>query len=993
MPLSWNEIKSRARTFSRTWADAAFEDSQGKPFWIDFFEIFGITDKRVATFEHAVKKLPGLKAKTDGFVDLFWPGMLLVEQKSRGKNLDVALTQALSYFPGITERDLPQLVIVCDFARFRVHKLASGETVEFAMKDLHKHIKLFGFVAGYKVLEIKPQDPVNIKAALALGKLHDALKVSGYGDHPLEVLLVRLLFCLFADDTGIFLPAQVFRTFVEERTVADGSDLGLRLGQLFQVLNTPQDKRTKTLDEQVAAFPYVNGKLFEEPLPMADFSATMREALLDACALDWSAISPAIFGSLFQSIMDSTARRNLGAHYTSEENILKVIKPLFLDGLWTEFNKVKANKNRLFEFHKKLRTLTFFDPACGCGNFLVISYRELRELELAVLRASITDGQMGLDIHGLIGVNVDQFYGIEIEEFPAQIAQVALWLMDHQMNLRMSEEFGLYFARIPLRTSPHIVHGNALRLDWDEVLPVERCSFVLGNPPFVGKKEQSAVQKADLAPVFAPINGSGVLDLVAAWYVKAAHYLRVDAPARAARTPGTHTLRFLKSSPTSAPPTPHVTGNAAARHEGEASSAHQTGPYWPDHTIQTRCAFVSTNSITQGEQVGVLWGWLLAQGIHIQFAHRTFRWSNEASGKAAVHCVIIGFGLQNHKDKVIFEYDNIKGDPHAVAATNISPYLTDTPNVLMTKRSKPVSPVPEIVFGSKAVDFGHFVLEESELADFLAKEPQAKPYIREFIGGEEFLNGSKRFCLWLKGIAPAQLRAMPEVIKRVNAVKQERLKSVKAPTRELAKTPAEFGEDRQPSTPYLLIPKVSSESRDYVPLGFFEPCVIINPSVLVVPQAGLLELGVLQSSMHMAWMRAICGRLESRYQYSAQIVYNNFPWPDFSDVFKQNRPVVHVHQAQAAIETAAQTVLDVRAKFQSGKHPATLADLYDPLTMPPELLKAHQKLDAAVDKAYEASGGKKSYKSDAERVAFLFELYQKLTSLLPVDRPKRPKAT
>ena len=363
MPLSWNEIKSRALTFSRTWADAANEDSQGKPFWIDFFEIFGITNKRVATFEHAVKKLQGDKARTDGFVDLFWPGMLLVEQKSRGKNLDAALTQALSYFPGIAERDLPQLVIVCDFAHFRVHRLTTNETFEFVLKDLHKNIKLFGFIAGYKALEIKPQDPVNIKAAERMGRLHDALKASGYTDHPLEVLLVRLLFCLFADDTGIFQPAQSFRTFIEERTSTDGSDLGSRLAQLFQVLNTEDGKRSKALDEQVAAFPYVNGKLFSEPLPMADFTSAMREALLDACALDWSAISPAIFGSLFQSIMDDKARRNLGAHYTSEENILKLIKPLFLDELQAEFERVKGNRNKLFEFHKKLRQLTFFDPA------------------------------------------------------------------------------------------------------------------------------------------------------------------------------------------------------------------------------------------------------------------------------------------------------------------------------------------------------------------------------------------------------------------------------------------------------------------------------------------------------------------------------------------------------------------------------------------------------------------------------------------------------
>ena len=662
MPLSWNEIKSRALTFSRTWADASQEDSQGKPFWIDFFEIFGITDKRVATFEHAVKKLPGLKAKTDGFVDLFWPGMLLVEQKSRGKNLDAALTQALSYFPGIAERDLPQIIIVCDFARFRVHRLATGETVEFELKDLHKFTKIFGFMAGYKTQVIKAQSPVNIKAAEHMGRLHDALKASGYTDHPLEVLLVRLLFCLFADDTGIFQPASAFRTFVEERTDKDGSDLGSRLGQLFQVLNTDEAKRSQALDEQLAAFPYINGKLFTEPLPMADFTSAMREALLDACALDWSAISPAIFGSLFQSIMDDKARRNLGAHYTSEENILKLIKPLFLDGLWAEFEKVKSNKNRLFEFHKKLRTLTFFDPACGCGNFLVISYREIRLLELQVLRASQTAGQLTVDVHQLIGVNVDQFYGIEIEEFPAQIAQVALWLMDHQMNLRVSEEFGLYFARIPLRTSPHITHGNALQQDWNEVLPAQRCSYVLGNPPFVGAKFMDDVQREDTRLVFAGIDNAGLLDFVAAWYVKATHYLR------------------------------------------EAGSATNDGRANP-----ARVAFVSTNSIVQGEQVGVLWSWLLAQGVHIHFAHRTFSWTNEARGKAAVHCVIIGFGLEDVTGKVIYEYDDIKGEPHAVLATNINPYLVDAPNVVLPRRSRPICNVPEIGIGNKPIDNGNYL--------------------------------------------------------------------------------------------------------------------------------------------------------------------------------------------------------------------------------------------------------------------------------------------
>jgi hypothetical protein len=930
MPLSWNEIKSRAMAFSRTWADADSEDSQAKPFWIDFFEIFGITNKRVATFEHAVKKLPGLKARTDGFVDLFWPGMLLVEQKSRGKNLDDALTQALSYFPGILERDLPQIVIVCDFARFRVHRLATGETVEFHLKDLHKHIRLFGFVAGYKAQEIKPQDPVNIKAAERMGRLHDALKASGYTCHPLELLLVRLLFCLFADDTGIFQPANAFRSFVEERTAIDASDLGSRLAQMFQVLNTPEDKRSKALDEQLAAFPYINGKLFEETLPMADFSATMREALLDACALDWSAISPAIFGSLFQSIMDEKARRNLGAHYTSEENILKLIKPLFLDELQAEFHKVKHNRNKLFEFHKKLRLLTFFDPACGCGNFLVISYRELRAIELDVLRASqLASGGTGyVDVHSLIGINVDQFHGIEIEEFPAQIAQVAMWLVDHQMNLRVSEEFGAYFARIPLKTSPHIVHGNALRLDWNEVLPAERCSYVLGNPPFVGAKYMDDAQREDVSLVFQGIDNAGLLDFVAAWYVNAAKYMQSVRP------------ELVEGS----------------------------GP---------RTAFVSTNSITQGEQVGVLWGWLLAQGVHIHFAHRTFSWSNEASGKAAVHCVIVGFGLEDRPGKTIFEYEDIKGTPHALPAANINPYLVDAPDVVLPRRGSPICPVPEIGIGNKPIDGGHYLFTTEERDAFVKVEPASARWFRRWLGADEFLNGYERWCLWLGDCPPAELRAMPEAMKRVQAVKAVRLASRSPPTRKLAATPTRFHVENMPVAPYLVLPEVSSERRMFVPFGFEVPATLCSNLVKIAPGASMFHFGLLSSTMHNAWLRSVGGRLKSDYRYSKDIVYNNFPWPGCAGEALNDKN-------RQTIEAAAQGVLDARAQFPG----SSLADLYDPLSMPPALNKAHQKLDAAVDKAYEPSGGKKSYKSDAERVGFLFELYHQITSLLPVAPAK-----
>ena len=934
MPLSWNEIKTRALAFSLHWADASNEDSQAKPFWIDFFEIFGITNKRVAVFEQQVKKL----GDKQGFVDLFWPGMLLVEHKSRGKNLDLALQQALDYFPGLAERDLPQIIIVCDFARFRVYDLATSQTTEFALAELHQHVALFGFIAGYKVQVIREQDPVNVRAAERMGRLHDALKANQYDGHPLEVLLVRLLFCLFADDTGIVQPAQSFRAFIEERTAPDGSDLGPRLIQIFQVLNTPENKRSRALDEQLAKFPYINGKLFEECLPMPDFTGAMRDTLLDACALDWSAISPAIFGSLFQSIMDSTARRNLGAHYTSEENILKLIGPLFLDDLYAKFVKVKNQRQRLLEFHQKLRQITFFDPACGCGNFLVISYRELRQLELQVLRASHAlsglAGQQSVDVHSLIGVDVDQCYGIEIEEFPSQIAQVALWLVDHQMNMQVSAEFGLYFARIPLKTSPHITHGNALRLDWNEILPAERCSFVLGNPPFVGKKEQSAAQKSDFESVMGQIKGFGVLDFVTAWYIKATDYAKAQ--------PG------------------------------------------------LRCAFVSTNSIVQGEQVGVLWSWMLAQGAHIQFAHRTFSWSNEASGNAAVHCVIVGFGLENTPGKVIYEYQEIKGKAHAVPALNINPYLVDAPNTLLIKRTTPICHVSPMMEGSALIDDGHFIVSAEEVAQLKTTDPSVSQWLRQLYSGEDFLNGGFRWCLWLSGVPPTAIKASAFTLARVAKVKQFRLGSSRLATTQLALSPTQFGEIRQPAGKYLFIPKTSSERRAYAPIGFMAASALINNTSLYVDNATLFEFGVLSSTMHNAWMRATCGRLESRYRYSAQIVYNNFPWPDLPAALVPNKPLTPAHKAQAAIETAAQAVLDARTQYFPD---ASLADLYDPLTMPVPLLKAHQKLDAAVDKAYQLCGGKKSYATDAERVAFLFERYQQLTSLLPVvgKKPKKSK--
>lgn len=967
MPLSWNEIRNRAHEFSKRWEHETSEDAEAKSFWSEFFGVFGIDRKRVASFEEPVKKL----GDKQGYIDLFWKGMLLVEHKSRGKDLDKAYTQALDYFPGIKERDLPKYVLVSDFARFRLYDLEEGSQYEFKLADLHKRIKHFAFIAGYRTQIIAPQNPVNIKAAERMGRLHDALKAAGYQGHPLEVLLVRLLFCLFAEDTGIFQPASAFRSWIEERTASDGADLGPQLAQLFQTLNTPEDRRSKMLDEQIAAFPYINGKLFAEMLPIADFDHAMREALLDCCALDWSAISPAIFGALFQSIMDAKARRNIGAHYTSEENILKLIQPLFLDELHAEFQRVKSNKNKLFEFHKKLRTLTFFDPACGCGNFLVIAYRELRKLELDVLRAVHEGpGSRFLDIHQEISVDVDQFFGIEIEEFPAQIAQVALWLMDHQMNVRVSEEFGMYFARIPLKTSPHIVNGNALTLDWNDVLPAERASYVLGNPPFIGKTYQSSEQKADMEKVVGIIKGAGLLDFVAAWYVKAARYINTPSPFQGEGWDGGVAHQKVT--------TPTLTLPLAV------------GGY------KIQAAFVSTNSIMQGEQVGILWGWLLAQGIHIHFAHRTFQWSNEAKGMAAVHCVIIGFGAFDVEKKVIYEYEDIRGEPHAVLAKNINPYLVDAPNILLESRTRPISAVPEMLYGNKPVDGGFLLLSPEEKAELLGKEPKAEKWIRPLLGAEEFLNGKERWCLWLVGITPNELRAMPEVLKRVEAVRKFRLNSPKKQTQEHAATSMLFVENRQPEGAYILVPRVSSERRAFIPMGFMDSHTISTDLNNMIPSATPYHFGVLSSTMHNAWVRYTCGRMKSDYRYSNSIVYNNFPWPDLPSPAGGGRAGDEALATSAGssddphpkslsrsrgrdlIEAAAQAVLDARAQFPQ----SSLADLYDPLTMPPALVKAHQALDRAVDASYR----KAAFSSDAQRVAFLFERYQQLTSLLPTEK-------
>lgn len=910
MPISWNEIRHNAVAFAKDWAGVSREDAEAKSFWDAFFAVFGIKRRTVASFEEPVKRLSGSWA----YIDLFWKATLLVEHKSRGKSLEKAESQAMEYIQELKnsgrDDEIPRYVIVSDFARIALHDLEYGASLQFPLDDFHRNVDKFAFIPGYQQHNLEAEDPVNIAAVELLGELHDTLKAGGYSGHDLERFLVRVLFCLFAEDTGLF-ERNTFTLFVENHTAPDGSDLGSHLARLFQVLNTPQDRRQKNLLEELADLPYVNGDLFAETLGFADFNRDMRNRLLSCCRFDWSRISPAVFGSLFQSVMESRARRQAGAHYTSERNILKLVRSLFLDDLRAEYKAVKGNKNRLKELHKKLGRLTFFDPACGCGNFLVITYRELRLLEIELLQI-LHGKQKVLNIHDLSLVDVDAMFGIEINEFPVRIAEVALWLMDHQMNQRLSEAFGQYFVRLPLKKSAKIVHANALRTDWRDVLPPERCSYVLGNPPFVGGKYQTDEQREDLVAVAANVKNAGLLDYVTGWYFQAAEYIK-----------------------------------------GTSISV----------------AFVSTNSITQGEQVGALWNELFCRGVRIRFAHRTFSWESEARGKAHVHVVIIGFGKEDSPNKRIFDYETNEESPTVISAKHISPYLVEGPNTVIVNRGKPLCCVPEVGIGNKPIDDGNYLFTTEERDEFIRKEPKATKWFRRWLGSDEFINGWERWCLWLGDCPPNELSQMPEALQRVEAVRKFRLASKSAPTRKLAVTPTRFHVENMPQSNFIVIPKVSSERRRYIPIGFMNPKTLISDLCFINTGVGHFHFGILSSSMHMAWVRQVCGRLKSDYRYSAKLVYNNFPWPESLTDKQKER-----------VEAKAQAVLDARATFPD----SSLADLYNPLTMPAKLMKAHAELDRVVDACYRA----KPFDSDRERVEILFALYEKLTSPLTAGLKK-----
>jgi hypothetical protein len=915
MPLSWNEIKDRAVAFSKDWEGTFSEEADAKPFLVDFFNVFGLNQRKVAAFEHKVKKL----GDSDGYIDMLWKGWLLIEMKSKGKDLTKAYGQAKGYIHGLKPLDIPKYVLVCDFETFRLYDLEENnhdEFVEFKLAELVNHVELFGFIAGYQKKVYREEDPVNVKAAELMGKLHDRLKEIGYEGHQLEVYLVRLLFCLFAEDTSIF-SKQQFQDFIDERTSEDGSDLAAKIQEIFQVLNTPLDKRFKNLDEQLNDFTYVGGKLFQEILPMAHFDSKMRQTLLECCYLDWSKISPAIFGSMFQSVMDPKERRNLGAHYTSEKNILKLIKPLFLDELWAEFESIRTNKAKLNEFHLRLSKMKFLDPACGCGNFLVITYRELRLLELAILQQRFGTDRVVVELEDVALLNVDMMAGIEYEEFPARIAEVAMWLMDHQMNLKMSMEFGQYFARLPLTKSANIVHANALRIEWENVISKDELQYIIGNPPFLGKANQNSSQKSDMEHVFLGVKGYGNLDYVSAWYLNAAKLIQ-----------GT----------------------------------------------RIKVAFVSTNSIAQGEQPGTLWGLLFNKyHIKIHFTHRTFSWNNEARGNAAVHVVIIGFASFDVNNKTIFEYENLKAQPVEKKVKNINPYLIEASDIVLQSRKIPICNVQEMMNGSMPNDEGHLLLSTEEKLELLAKRPESEKFIRKFVGAYEYLNNKERFCLWLKNVDPSELKKMPEILDRIEKVKDFRKKSTREATRKLADSPMLFGEIRQPVIDYLIAPVVSSENRKYIPIAIFSKDIVASNLVNIIPNASLYSFGVMISDMMMVWIRSVAGRLKSDWRFTKDNVYNNFPWPEAPSA-----------KQKEAIEKAAQKVLDVRAEFPN----SSLADLYDPLTMPPTLVKAHNELDKAVDLAYRPQ----PFTSDANRMEFLFELYEKYTAgLFAVEKKGKKK--
>ena len=914
-PPSWNEIRANAQAFVTRWEGTTDENAEAQTFWNEFLGVFGVDRRRVASFEARAKR-----ASTGGRgrIDLFWPGTLVAEHKSAGKDLIDAEQQALDYLDSIDQESFPGVIITSDFDRLRIRDLG-GDNVPYtvSLKDLPREIDRFAFIAGYRQRTFgdEGEESANIAAAKLMAGLYEELSRGGYEGHDASVLMTRLLFLMFGDDTGMWEKA-LFSEFIETRTQDDGSDVGPQLAFLFQILDKAEDKRPAHTDELLMRFPYVNGRLFSDRIDIPVFDKQMRNELIKCANFNWALISPAVFGSLFQAVKSKEARRSLGEHYTTEQNILRALGPLFLDELRASYMSAEHSVQRLERLHDRLAEIRVMDPACGCGNFLVIAYRELRRLELAIVKRIAElegNGQMVMDVSTLVRVRLSNFVGIEYEEWPARIAEVAMFLVDQQANHELARTFGQAPDRLPIMNAALIHVGNALRTEWNDVLPNTLCSFIVGNPPFIGKKARTDEQQADMDLVFAGWKSYGNLDYVTGWYAKAAKYIR-GTPIRA--------------------------------------------------------ALVSTSSICQGEQVELLWGPLLEQGIAITFAHRQFHWSSETAGAAGVTVIIVGFcnGADSPRDRVLYDYPKDKEAPIALSTRAIGPYLTANDPIIVTKRKSPLCDVALMSFGSMPNDNGLlFVDDPHELA---VTDPIAASFVRRFYGAHELIHDEKRWCLWVNNADPtgvAKSRVLRAVAEQMRAYRSA---STRAATAVLADFPLRFGEVRQPTARYLALPRHFSQNRRFVPCMFLERDDIAGDALMTIAGADDYLFGIISSSMFMTWQATVGGRIRKDYRLSAEIVYNNFPFPASTPAGVQQ------------VAAAAQGVLHARSKYPG----ASLAVLYDPAAMPTEVVYAHNELDRAVDKLF---GGPR-FATEASRAAALLDLYASYTAnLLESAKGKR----
>lgn len=920
-----NDVQQRAaaKHFAEYWKGKGYEKGESQKFWLALLgEVFGVEHAgEYISFEDQVH------LDHTSFIDGYIPEThVLIEQKGIGKDLKKPIKQsdgtllkpieqAKRYANELPYSQRPRWIIVCNFECFHIYDMEhpQADPIELWLKDLPTQYYLLEFLVRKGDITLQQEMEISIQAGEIVGLLYDAF-LKEYKDptnehslKSLNALCVRLVFCLYAEDAGIFGKRLMFHDYMQSKGLSNARQA---LIDLFKVLDTPEKDRDPYMDDELAAFPYVNGGLFsDENIEIPRLNQTIYDLLLNkaSAAFDWSEISPTIFGAVFESTLNPETRRKGGMHYTSIENIHKVIDPLFLNDLKAELEVIKespvaggSRTKKLQAFQKKIATLKFLDPACGSGNFLTESYLCLRRIENeAILLLQGDVHQMGLAmLDNPIKVSIGQFYGIEINDFAVTVAKTALWIAESQMMKRTEDIVHMVLDFLPLKSYVNIVEGNALRLDWNDIIPAWELSYIMGNPPFVGARLMSASQKEDLQSVFVGMKNCGNLDYVSGWYEKAAEYMQ---------------------------------------------------------DTYIRAALVSTNSITQGEQVPLLWKRLNEKGIIINFAYQTFQWDSEAKIKAHVHCVIIGFSYQQTKECRLFISENY------LLVPNINAYLVSGPNILIDSRKKPVCNVASVVFGSMPNDGGKLSdYSDEEMQAIVNEYPIAATMFRPFLGATEFLHGKKRWCLWLKGVAPADIKKVKPVMDAIAAVRAMREASNRESTRKLAETPSLFGEIRQPDTDYIIIPRHSSENRKYIPMGFVSPEIICGDSNPLLPNASLYQFGILMSNVHNAWMRTVCGRIKSDYRYSVNVVYNNFPWPDATP------------EQKARIAQTAQAILDARALYPT----SCLADLYDDDVMPPELLTAHQKNNRAV---WEAYGKKWKIGSENDCVAYLMQLYQSMT--------------